>query len=573
MLILLLVAFVSGLLTIFAPCIWPILPIVLSTSVSGGKSRPLGVTTGILISFSILTLSLSYLVKAFNFDPDSLRFLAVLVISFLGLVLLIPKLSAIVEGFASRLSGVFGGRFSTGNGFFGGLIAGISLGIVWAPCAGPILATIAALSATRTVNSQVILITLVYMLGTGIPLFLFATFGGRLITRSRFLSPFTGRIQQLFGVIMIATAALIWTGYDKVLQAKLLDVFPGYSNFLYKLEQSNQVQEQLRRLKGKEGKTSITPDSFLPDLGPAPEFIGISKWLNSTPLTLKSLQGKVVLVDFWTYSCINCIRTLPYVTGWYEKYKDQDFVVVGVHTPEFEFEKKTENVEMAIKMFKINYPVAQDNDFRTWNNFDNIYWPAKYLIDKDGHLRYTHFGEGNYDETEMAIQSLIAETGKIMPTGTLEIDETTPQVRLTPETYLGLDRLARFGSNERPQRAERDYTLPASLFDDYFALGGRWSMDGQFSQSIENSVLELNFFASKVFLVITPSTGQDIIKVYLDNQDVGQANSGKDVVNGQVTIDVDRLYELIDLHGSPGRHQLRLEFGTKGTKVFAFTFG
>lgn len=558
MLILLLVAFISGLLTILAPCIWPILPIVLSTSASGGHRRPLGVTTGILLSFTVLTLSLSYLVGIFNFNPDSLRLIAVVVIVFLGLVLLIPPLSSLLEGYASKLSTLFsakGGSTTgmTGSGFWSGLLTGLSLGIVWAPCAGPILATIAALSATRAVSSQVVLVTLVYMLGTGIPLFLFATFGSRLLTRSRVLSPFTGRIQQMLGVIMIITAIFIYTGYDRLVQAKLLNYFPAYSNLLYSLEQTNQVQSELNRLQGREAKNTDASKSFLPDMGKAPDFIGVNRWLNSPPLSLANLKGQVVLVDFWTYTCINCIRTLPFVTGWYEKYRDQGLVVVGVHTPEFEFEKKTENVENAIRMFKINYPVAQDNSYSTWNNFKNRYWPAKYLIDKEGHLRYEHFGEGQYEETEKAIQSLLAESGKTIPSGTISMPDQTPKIRLTQETYLGKSR--------------------SETFSSVFKYMGVWRIENEFGESTQGSSLDLTFYANKVFLVITPSSSADLVSVNLDGRPVEATFAGKDVKDGKIIFDTPRLYELIDLRGSPGEHLLRLDFSTQGTQVFAFTFG
>jgi len=557
MLILLLVAFVSGLLTILAPCIWPILPVVLSTSATVGHRRPLGVTTGILLSFTVLTLSLSYLVRIFNIDPDSLRLLAVVVIIFLGLVLLVPPLSSLLEAYASMLSSHFfvkAGSVTSesGSGFWGGLVTGLSLGIVWAPCAGPILATIAALSATRAVNSQVVLVTIVYMIGTGIPLFLFATFGSRLLTRSRLLSPFTGRIQQILGVIMIVTALFIYTGYDRLLQAKLLNIFPAYSNLLYSLEQSNQVQSELSRLQGRE-ETRTTAKSFLPDMGQAPDFIGINRWLNSSPLSLAGLKGKVILVDFWTYTCINCIRTFPFVSGWYEKYKDQGFVIIGVHTPEFEFEKKTENVENAVRMYQIKYPVAQDNSYITWNSFNNRYWPAKYLIDKDGHLRYEHFGEGQYEETEKAIQSLLAETGKTIPPETLSMPDETPQIRLTPETYLGKSR--------------------SEYFSSVFKYFGNWKVENEFGESTPGSSLTLNFYANKVFLVITPDSPADLVTVNLDGKPVDDNYAGKDVQNGKIIFDTPRLYELIDLRGTPGEHVLRLDFGTKGTQVFAFTFG
>lgn len=552
MLILLLVAFISGLLTIFAPCIWPILPIVLSSS-TGGKQKPHGITLGIITSFTIVTLSLSYLVRLFNFDPDVLRFVAVFVISFLGMVLIIPSLGSVLEGWASQLTGKISPKLSSGQGFIGGIVTGLALGIVWSPCAGPILATIAALSATRAVNSQIILITITYMVGTGIPLFIFASAGSKLLSKSRVLSPYTAVIQRILGLIMIVTAALIWTGYDKLIQVKLLDLFPSYSNVLYKLEQSNQVQVQLNLLRGQKQTTDQNSKSFLRDEGKAPDFIGISNWLNSAPLALSSLKGKVVLVDFWTYSCINCIRTLPFVTGWYEKYKDQGFVVVGVHTPEFEFEKKTENVGKALKMFQINYPVAQDNSYSTWNNFNNRYWPAKYLIDKNGHLRYSHNGEGQYEETEKAIQSLLTETGKVISTETLSMPDQTPKIRLTPETYLGKNRM--------------------DIFSSVFKYVGNWNISNEYGESTAGASLELNFYANKVYLVITPHGPSDLITVYLDGKTLDTEFAGKDVHDGKIFLDSSRLYELIDLKGNPGKHVLRLDFGTKGTQVFAFTFG
>lgn len=552
MLTLLLVAFISGLLTILAPCIWPILPVVLSTSTTGGHRRPFGVSLGILLSFTVLTLSLSYLVSIFHFDPNILRLMAVFVLVILGLVLLLPRLSAFLEGYTSRLTSLLPIRDS-GSGFWSGLLTGLSLGVVWAPCAGPILATIAALSATRTVTSQVVLITVVYMLGTGIPLFLFATFGSRLLLQSRSLSPFLGRIQQIFGLIMILTALSIYSGYDRLIQTKLLDILPGYSNLLYRLEQTPSVQEQLNRLSGRENSSPVPQKSFLPDLGMAPEFKGLNQWLNSSPLTQTDLRDKVVLVDFWTYSCINCLRTLPFVSGWAAKYRDQGLVVVGVHTPEFEFEKNTQNVQKALSLYHISYPVALDNSYSTWNNFRNSYWPAKYLIDKDGHLRYKHFGEGNYPETEKAIQTLLAEAGRPISTEVLSLPDTTPKIRLTPETYLGKNRSEKFS--------------PA------FTLGGTWNVEGEFAESTAGSTLDLDFFASRVFLVITPQNSEDSILVFLDGKPIENKFVGQDVRDGRLILDSSRLYEIIDLKGLPGSHLLQLKFETTGTKVFAFTFG
>lgn len=585
MIILLIFAFISGLVTIAAPCIWPLLPIVLSSSI-GAKGRPLGVTAGIITSFGILTLTISYLVSLFHFDPDILRLFAVLILVFFGLGMLIPKLSTYMEGLVSKFLGkiqLHGDKRA--NGFWGGYITGLSLGVVWAPCAGPILATIATLASTQQVTSALFLVTAVYLVGVAIPLFLFATLGNHVFGKSKALSPYLGTIQKIFGIIMIITAVLIYTNFDKVIQVRLLDIFPSYSNFLIQLESNSGVKDQLNKLKGKDTDVSVNQGLFnqienmdknstLPKLATAPEFKGISKWLNSEKdLTLADLKGKVVLIDFWTYTCINCIRTLPHVTGWYEKYKDKGLVVVGVHTPEFEFEKKTENVQNAIKQYQIHYPVAQDNEYRTWDAYNNHYWPAKYLVDANGYIRKYHFGEGEYEQMEEAIRILLTEAGySLDAVGALMPDET-PRIQLTPETYLGANRMERFASNEQITKGLAGYTAPASIPVHAFAYDGQWDVQDEYAASSQGASLNLHFFADKVFLVITPKNPQDKISITLDGQKIGQDQSGKDVKDGQVILDVSRLYELVDLKGKSGEHLLRLEFDSSGIQLYAFTFG
>jgi cytochrome c biogenesis protein CcdA/thiol-disulfide isomerase/thioredoxin len=578
--ILLFFAFVSGLITIFAPCIWPLLPIILSSSATGDRRKPLGITLGIMLSFGILTLSISYLIKIVPFDPTILRYIAVFVIGFLGLTLVIPKLSSYLEYFVSRLSGKI--RYGSQNqksGFWSGFVVGSALGIVWTPCAGPILATIATLAATTSLNIGIILVTIAYIIGVGIPLFIFATLGKYIFTKSRFLSGYTGRIQQIFGVIMILTAFAIYTNYDKLLQAKLLDAFPAYSNFLYDLEGNDEVQKQLKILKDdEEGGFNLLNKKFdpaLPILAEAPEFVGINNWLNTdNPLVVSELKGKVVLVDFWTYTCINCIRTLPYITSWYDKYKDQGLVVVGVHTPEFEFEKNTKNVSSAIEQYKIHYPVAQDNEYSTWDNYNNHYWPAKYLIDANGYIRYVHFGEGKYEETEMAIQALLKEAGSAVSASLEDIPDDSPKERVSPETYLGSKRSEFFYPLKFLSNGIKTFELDENITKNSYSLGGEWEITDEYAKSGKDSVLEYNFYANKVFLVMRPGSGTESkVKVFLDGNLVDELNSGEDAVGGIVNIDSDRLYNLIDLKGNYGDHILRMEFEDSGVEAFAFTFG
>jgi len=574
--ILLFFAFVSGFVTIFAPCIWPLLPIILSSTTTGGHKKPLGVTIGIMLSFGLLTLTISYVVKIIPFDPNILRLFAVFIIGFLGLTLVIPKLSGLLESYVSRLSGRLRIGTSTSSGFSAGFVTGLALGIVWTPCAGPILATIATLAATQSVNLNIVLVTFFYILGVGIPLFIFATAGRVLFTKSRTLTKYTGRVQQIFGIIMILTAILIATNYDKILQAKLLDFFPSYSNFVTKLENNSNVKTQLDILKGKSSMANTVEENSLFNVDyDAPDFTGITKWLNPEQnFSITDLKGKVVLVDFWTYTCINCIRTLPFVTSWYDKYHDKGFVVVGIHTPEFEFEKNTDNVLGAIDQYKIHYPVGQDNNYSTWNNYNNQYWPAEYLIDANGKIRRTHFGEGEYDETEKAIQILLKEKGENVTTDLEKMKDETPHGSQSPETYIGSNRMQYYYPDGNLSAGKKTFTKTSDPVENSFSLFGEWNILGEYSLTGKNAALVYNFNAQKVFLVMSPGVNKSAqVKVFIDGELANDKNSGIDVKNGVVTVDRDRLYNLIDLHGKNENHILKLEFENSETEVFAFTFG
>lgn len=333
---------------------------------------------------------------------------------------------------------------------------------------------------------------------------------------------------------------------------------------------------------------SKSPDSVatgnkeaLPVLADAmPPFAGIQAWLNSEALTPESLKGKVVLIDFWTYSCINCIRTLPYVTSWYEKYKDKGFVVVGVHTPEFAFEKDEGNVRDAIKRHTINYPVALDNDYSTWNNYDNHYWPAHYLFDAQGKLREVHFGEGAYDETERAIQLLLAEAGKNADMPVTQVQTTTDFAKIgSPETYIGYGRQEYFASPERVAKdADRHYSVPSPLRPNMFALDGTWNIESEKGIAAESgAAIVYTFNAANANLVMGGGGKTIRAEVTLDGKPVQPGMRGPDLVedSGKTYVDVtgQRLYSLIDSKGEYGTHLLRIEFQDKGAECYAFTFG
>ena len=544
MILLIAFAFLAGLVTILSPCILPILPIILSSTIGGqdtGKSRPLGVVIGFVLSFTFFTLFLSAIVSISGISADFLRLFSVIIIAGFGASLLIPQFQVFLERLFSKLS-AFMPTSQNRKGFGGGLLIGFSVGLLWTPCVGPILASVISLAITGSVTFDAFLITLAYSLGTAIPMFLIILGGQNALRKVPWLLKNLNNIQKGFGVLMIITALGIYNNYDRKFQTYILNTFPQYGVGLTKFEDSESVKKQLKNMNNPEVKKE--------ENGPkAPEIIPGGVWFNSEPLKLSELKGKVVLIDFWTYTCINCQRTFPYLRAWHEKYSDKGLVTIGVHSPEFEFEKSAKNVAQAIKDFGLKYPIVQDNDFATWRAYDNHYWPAKYLIDKDGFVRYTHFGEGEYDTTEETIQKLLSEKGKKVEEGTVDVEDNTPRGRFTPETYLG------------SLRMERNTDSPIGLPLHYFSLDGDWMTSGEYSQSGENSSLTMHFYASKVFLVITPKKAGDKVRVYLDGK-----------LNSTITLDNARLYDIIKLD-EVGEHILKLEFENEGIRIFAFTFG
>ncbi|MBI5018690.1 cytochrome c biogenesis protein DipZ [Candidatus Gottesmanbacteria bacterium] len=568
MIILILFAFLGGLITILSPCILPILPIVLSGSVTGGKRRPMGVVTGFIVSFTFFTLFLSVIVRATGLSADVLRVTAVVVIALSGISLLVPSFQIAVEKLLSRLA-AFAPKQNTNDGFLSGVLVGMSLGLIWTPCVGPILASIITLAATSSVGVNAVIITLSYALGTAVPL-LAITMGGRsLLTSHPWLLANTPRIQKAFGVLMLITAVAIYNSWDRSFQTYILDKFPAYGTGLTKLEDNAIVRNQLNSLqKGGSMLSNLLESNY----GNAPEFIPGGEWINSPPLTMKELRGKVVLIDFWTYTCINCIRTLPYLKAWHEKYNDKGLVIVGVHTPEFEFEKEINNVKKAVTDFGLTYPIMQDNDYKTWRAYANRYWPAKYMVDKNGKIRYTHFGEGDYDETETTIQKLLGETGAEIND---KVQNPTYQVESrTPETYLGFERMAGLVSPERvsPNNVVT-FTAPVSLPKNSFALSGAWTIGAERATPQTGATLTYRFDAKEVFLVMRPSpNAKGGLRVYLDGKVVTDENKGEDVTEGNVKITSDRLYKLIKLPKA-GSHILKLEILDGDIELFAFTFG
>lgn len=554
MLILILTAFIAGVATIFSPCILPVLPLVLSSSLTGGRRRPFGVLLGFVVSFTFFALSLTFLVRAFGIDAGVLRSVAIVVLVIFGLTLLVPGLQKFWErltsGLASKGSSLGQGE---GDGFWSGFGIGLTLGLVWAPCAGPIMASVLALSATQSVTLVSVFITLAYSVGATLPMLVIIYLGRRFVTGS--LLKTTGVVQKVFGVIIIVVALAISRGWDLLLLQKL-NYGAGITKFI---EENELVNEKLDELAGLEevddGVCKV-----------APGFEEGGEWLNSPALNIEDLRGKPVLVKFWTYTCINCIRTFPFVNDWYEKYEDDGLQIIGVHTPEFEFEKDISNVEKALEDYGIEYPVVLDNDYKIWRSYKNRYWPAKYLIDANGCIVDEHFGEGAYEETELKIQKLLGVDEEISA-----IESYKAEGSKTSERYLGYSRTENFASNEGILLDEiASYSFPSLLALDEHAFAGEWLVSDERALAMPGAKLRLHFSAKEVYLVMRASEASRVI-VRLDGEIVDEF-AGEDVVDGEVAVMQDRLYKLIKF-SEFGEGNLELEFPEGGVEVFAFTFG
>ncbi len=581
MLILLIFSFLAGVVTVLSPCILPVLPIVLSSSFGRGKSRPFGIVLGFVSSFTIFTLFLTAIVRVLGIPAESLRYFSIILVFLFGLSLLFDKVQSTLEQLFSKLSR-FVPRTDNKEGFTGGLIVGLTIGLLWTPCVGPILGSVISLALTGSVSLSAFLITLSYSLGTAIPMFVLIYGGQNVLSKHPLLVKNTSKIQKVFGIIMILTAISIYFNFDRQFQNYIIQKFPSYGTGLTKIEENDAVKNQLNKLNGNEPSTNtsvnqgkpsflMTDDAFLsPELIPGGGFINLPEGVKN--LTIKELRGKVVLVDFWTYTCINCIRTLPYLKSWHEKYADKGFVIIGVHTPEFEFEKDYRNVAKAVKDFGLKYPIMQDNNYATWNAYQNHYWPAKYLIDKNGKIRYTHFGEGDYDKTENAIQELLKETGIDVSNMPIKNQEYSIDAK-TPELYLGYARIQNLVSPEKIIKdSKMAFSKPISVASNNFAYEGEWMVGNEYASPSQGAKLFLKFSSKKVYLVMRPKAGIGKIKVYLNGVIVGKDNIGEDVKDGIVTVDSDRLYTLLNLQQA-GRNNLILEFLDDNVELFAFTFG
>ncbi len=555
-------SFLAGILTIAAPCILPVLPIMLGSSIGQtSKKRPIFIVVGFILSFAVVALLFSLIIQALHLNPNVLRNIAVIALAFFAIFMIWPKP---FELLMVRFSGLINNAGQIGRmpGDLGGLLLGMVLGIVWTPCAGPILATILALISTQGANGKSLILLVAYALGAGIPMLVIAYGSQYLTTKVKSISKYSALLQQFFGVLVLCLAVAMFFQVDVKIEAKLTAFFPQseIENKLIKhgnpisINPTNSATSTIL-VSGQKINAEDNSKIVLEDFGTAPEFSDITGWLNSKPLKMSELRGKVILIDFWTYSCINCIRTLPFVTNWYDKYKDNGLLVIGVHTPEFAFEKDSQNVKTAIDRFKINYPVAQDNNYGTWSAYKNQYWPAEYVIDQNGKIVHEHFGEGEYDVTENLIRQLLG-LDKDLGAKTSTLGKIG-----SPEMYFEPSRLEFLTSAQKPSFEPATYTLPSSLYINSFALDGVWKFTEDHAELTEpHGKIRLNFNSGKLFMVAA-SDHPITITITVDGKK-----------QPDQVIQASQLYEIFD-STEYNRHTVDIEIPEAGFQAFTFTFG
>ncbi|MCB4769461.1 cytochrome c biogenesis protein DipZ [Ancylobacter sp. Lp-2] len=587
---LLVVSYLAGVLTIVSPCILPILPFVFARAGTSFLRGVLPMLAGMAVTFAaVATLAAvggNWAVHA----NDVGRAAALVLLALFGLTLLSPSLAARVSAPAVAL----GDRLSRGvedggAGIGGSLLLGMATGLLWAPCAGPILGVILTGAALKGASVETTLLLAAYAAGAATSLGLAMLAGGRVLGLMKRALGVGERVRQGLGIAVLAGVAVIALGLDTTLLARL-----SYASTAG-IEQS--LLDRFGRTPSGEpsrlasaGATIVADGrtepyrSSLPVEGTLPSLGGAVSWLNSAPLSAEALRGKVVLVDFWTYSCINCIRTLPYIRAWADKYKDQGLVVIGVHSPEFAFEKKLDNVKEAVRDFGITYPVAVDSDFNIWRAFGNNYWPALYVVDAEGRIRYHQFGEGGYARSERVIQDLLAEAaGKPRAEGAL-VAPRAAGIQAAPdlagmgsrETYVGYEQATGFASPEgvgadRP----RDYTPGAPRLN-------QWSLAGNWTVGAERAVLDTpdggivyRFSARDLNLVLGPGEASRPVRfrVSVDGAAPG-ADHGADVgPDGEGTVSETRLYQLVRQSGPVRERRFEIRFLDPGAEAYAFTFG
>ena len=607
---LLFIAFVAGLLTVLAPCTLPLLPVIIGGSVSGETNVKRAFVIALSLGASVFVFTL--LLKAstlFIAVPQSFwQIVSGGLLIIFGLVTLFPKLWE-KFGFANKMN-LSGNRLLaqgyTRQSFTGDIIMGAALGPVFSSCSPTYFIVLATVLPVHPAEGMVYL--LAYCIGLILSLLAISLVGQRIVGALGIASNPEGWFKRIIGALFLLIGIIIATGYSTELESTILthagvfDVTQVEQRLLEGqnppntngASNANNPSASLPAGQGGQATSStpmmgfLTPAEKAQQYQKAPELAGIDGYINTPigpdgkaqPITLALLKGKVVLVDFWTYSCINCMRTIPYLNAWYAKYKDQGLVIIGVETPEFAFEHVTSNVEAAVKSLGIQYPVVQDNEYATWNAYNNEYWPNDYLVDIDGYIVHSHSGEGDYAETEAAIQQALAERaariGSPMPvaTSTVSISQANLSAIQSPETYFGSNRNEYLGNGAQGQTGVQTFTIPNTLNPNTLYVGGSWDVEPEYAQN-QSAGAEIEYLYSAHdinFVAAGPSAGVTI-KVLLDGKPVGSlAGSDVNTTTSTALIQGDRLYNLVH-DATPGAHTIKIQVQGAGLQAYTFTFG
>ena len=604
--ILLLLAYLGGVLTILSPCILPVLPFVFARADRPFMRSGLPMLVGMALTFAVVaTLAAvagGWAVAANQYG----RIAAIVLLALFGLTLLFPKLSDRLTRPLVRLGSSLSNTAARdqGRAVLPTFLLGIATGLLWAPCAGPVLGLILTGAALGGANLGTTFLLFAYAAGAATSLALALLIGGRVFKAMKRSLGVGEWVRRVLGVAVLAGVAAIAFGLDtgvltQVSLANTASLEQGLVDKLHPRDLARQSSAVLPGdgggMKGVDQATTGTslvamsqgrPDTAqaenLPVEGTMPSLAGATEWLNSPPLTAEGLKGKVVLVDFWTYSCINCLRAIPYVKTWAEKYKDQGLVVIGVHAPEFAFEKRVDNVKRAIGDLGITYPVAVDNDYGIWRAFDNNYWPAHYFIDAQGRIRHHHFGEGDYNGSERVIQQLLAEAGKTVASGIVSVKASGAQAAAddtdvkSPETYVGAERGENFVSPGGAVLGAAHTYASGSLKLNEWGLRGDWTIGNeQASANAADGSIVYRFHARDLHLVLGPGReGKPVrFRITIDGKAPGEAHDVDTDANGDGTVTGQRLYQLVRQGGSIEDHTFEITFLDSGVQAYAFTFG
>ncbi len=579
---LLLLAYLGGILTIISPCILPVLPFVFARADQPFRKSGLPLLAGMAVTF-VLVASLAAVGGGWAVHANQFgRIGALILFGVFGLTLLSSSFAERLSRPLVRIGSSLSQHFNSSPSIASSFVLGIATGLLWVPCAGPILGLILTGAALGGPSVHTAILLLAYAAGAATSLTIALLAGGRVFAAMKRSLAAEEWIRRILGAAVLAGVAAVAFGLDRGVLTRIS--LADTSNLEQRLVDSFHPAKQEKKKIFLNQTINITDSSSGSEPTTLPDLSGATGWINSSPLTSASLRGKVVLVDFWTYSCINCLRTLPYIKAWYAKYKDSGLVIIGIHTPEFPFEKDEANVRKAVHDLGIQYPVAMENNYRIWSSFNNQAWPTDYFIDAEGRIRYRHVGEGQYDQSEAWIRNLLEEARhRPLPETPTRIAATGAEALAdsrdiqSPETYIGYDLAQNFAS---PGGLNRDhpqiYRAPAQLELNQWALAGKWKDEGQIATLLSpTGGILYRFHARDLHLVLgSARDGKPVhFRVTLDGKRPGPDHGGDTDANGYGTVIEDRLYQLIRLKDGVRDRTFEIEFLDPGVRAYSFTFG